>query len=165
MPRCLRLCMAAGALALIGPLAGQAMADDAVLAKYPGAKEQIVGYYQANAREGAGNCGAGNITAIGDAKVVADSGDSVVVAVNYTFSATPTATNTVTCSGEGALLAASGKVGMPAKRRRELQLMEQAATQRRRSRVIPSHTGRLRIRPQPIPRNGRSPRSTRPLFR
>ena len=39
MTRCLRLFMAAGALAFLGPLAGQALADDSALAKYTGAKE------------------------------------------------------------------------------------------------------------------------------
>ena len=36
---------------------------------------------------------------IGDAKVVSESGDSAVVAVNYTFSATPGAGGTQ-CSGD-----------------------------------------------------------------
>lgn len=111
MTRCLRLFMAAGALAFLGPLAGQALADDGALAKYTGAKEQIISYYHTNAREGAGNCGAGNITSIGDAKVVADSGDNVVVAVKYTYSATPTASNTVTCSGDAMRDFTLGKSG------------------------------------------------------
>lgn len=101
MTRCSRLFMAAGALVFLVPLAGQALANEDALAKFPGAKDQIINYYNANAREGGGNCGAGNITAVDEARVVTDSGDSAVMAVKYTFSATPTATNTVTCSGEG----------------------------------------------------------------
>ena len=44
-----------------------AHAGTAVLDGYTGAREQIIGYYAANAREGGGNCGAGHIAAIGDA--------------------------------------------------------------------------------------------------
>ena len=45
-----------------------------------------------------GNCGAGHMPNIGDASVVSESGDQAVVAVNYTFSATPGAAGTQ-CSG------------------------------------------------------------------
>ena len=47
-----------------------------------------------------GNCGAGHMTDIGDAKVVSESADTAVVAVDYTFSATPGA-GTTECSGDG----------------------------------------------------------------
>jgi hypothetical protein len=74
-----------------------ALANASALQKFPGAKEQIMSYYGANAREP--NCGAGNMTDIGDAKVVSASGDTAVVAVNYAFSATPGAGGTQ-CSGD-----------------------------------------------------------------
>ena len=44
-------------------------------------------YYAENAREGAGNCGAGQMGNIEDARVVSESPDQVVLAVNYMFSA------------------------------------------------------------------------------
>ena len=64
-----------------------AHAGTAVLDGYIGAREHIIGYYAANAREGGGNCGAGHIAAIGDARLVRDSGDSMVLAVDYAYSA------------------------------------------------------------------------------
>lgn len=83
--------------ALCAGLGTAAFADASALQKFPGAKEAITNYYGANAREA--NCGAGHITDIGDAKVVSESGDSAVVAVNYVFSATPGAGGTQ-CSGD-----------------------------------------------------------------
>ena len=68
--------------------AAAAFADAAALEKFPGAKDAIMSYYAANAREGAGNCGAGHMGNIDEASVVSESGDQAVVAVNYTFSAT-----------------------------------------------------------------------------
>ena len=56
-------------------------------------------YYAANAREGAGNCGAGHMTAVGDARVVSESGDQAVVAVDYGFSATVLGGNAAICRG------------------------------------------------------------------
>ena len=78
---------------------GAALADASALEKFPGAKDAIMSYYAANAREGAGNCGAGQMQDIGNASVVSESGDQAVVAVNYTFSATATGGNTAACSG------------------------------------------------------------------
>jgi hypothetical protein len=83
-----------------GLVAGQAIADDAVLKNYPGAKEQILSYYNANAREGSGNCGAGNIDDISNIKLVNESADSVVLAVQYGYSATVLGGNTAMCSGD-----------------------------------------------------------------
>ena len=40
---------------------GAALADASALEKFPGAKDAIMSYYAANAREGAGNCGAGHM--------------------------------------------------------------------------------------------------------
>ena len=79
--------------------AGAALADASALEKFPGAKDAIMSYYAANAREGAGNCGAGQMQDIANASVVSESGDQAVVAVNYTFSATATGGNTAACSG------------------------------------------------------------------
>ena len=53
-------------------------------------------YYDANGREF--TCRAGNMTVISGAKVVSESADTAVVAVDYRFSATPGAGNTQ-CSG------------------------------------------------------------------
>jgi hypothetical protein len=90
--------LAAAALGA-GLIAGQAIADDSLLKNYPGAKEQITSYYAANAREGGGNCGAGNMNDIGGARVVTESADQVVLAVDYGFSATAMGGNTSQCSG------------------------------------------------------------------
>ena len=76
-----------GAAVLAALAAGAALADASALEKFPGAKDAIMSYYAANAREP--NCGAGQMQNIGDASVVSESGDQAVVAVNYTFSATP----------------------------------------------------------------------------
>jgi hypothetical protein len=84
----------------VGLVAGQAIADDALLKNYPGAKEQILSYYNANAREGSGNCGAGNIDDISNVKLVNESADSVVLAVQYGYSATVLGGNTAMCSGD-----------------------------------------------------------------
>jgi hypothetical protein len=78
-----------------------ALADTAALEKFAGAKEAIMGYYAANAREGGGNCGAGHMADIGDARVVSEGGDQAVVAVDYSFSATATGGDTAACSGPG----------------------------------------------------------------
>ena len=72
----------------------------AALDKFAGAKEQIMSYYAANAREGGGNCGAGNMNDIGGARVVTESADQVVLAVDYGFSATAMGGNTAMCSGD-----------------------------------------------------------------
>ena len=74
--------------------------DASALGKFAGAEEAITSYYAANAREG-GNCGAGHMADIGDARVVSESADQAVVAVDYTFSATATGGNTAACSGPG----------------------------------------------------------------
>jgi hypothetical protein len=76
-----------------------AWADASALEKFAGAKDAIMGYYAANAREGGGNCGAGNMSDIGGATVVSESADQAVVKVDYTFSATATGGNTGLCSG------------------------------------------------------------------
>ena len=78
----------AGAALCVGLGATAAFADATALEKFPGAKEAIMSYYAANAREGAGNCGAGHMGNIGEASVVSESGDQAVLAVNYVFSAT-----------------------------------------------------------------------------
>ncbi len=44
-----------------------------------------MGYYAANAREGGGNCGPGQMADIGDARVISETGDAVVVAVDYSL--------------------------------------------------------------------------------
>ena len=88
-----------GAVVLAALAAGAALADASALEKFPGAKDAIMSYYAANAREGAGNCGAGQMQDIANASVVSESGDMAVVAVNYTFSATATGGNTAACSG------------------------------------------------------------------
>ena len=56
-------------------------------------------YYAANGREGGGNCGAGHMSNIGDARVVSENADQAVVAVNYTFSASSEG-GTAECSGD-----------------------------------------------------------------
>ena len=89
----------AGAALCVGLGAAAALADASALEKFPGAKDAIMSYYAANAREGAGNCGAGQMQDIANASVVSESGDQAVVAVNYTFSATATGGNTAACSG------------------------------------------------------------------
>ena len=88
-----------GAAVLAALAAGAALADASALEKFPGAKDAIMSYYAANAREGAGNCGAGQMQDIANASVVSESGDQAVVAVNDTFSATATGGNTAACSG------------------------------------------------------------------
>jgi hypothetical protein len=90
-----------GAALAVAVGAGTALADASALEKFAGAKEAIMSYYAANAREGGGNCGAGHMADIGDARVVSESGDQAVVAVDYTFSATATGGNTAACSGPG----------------------------------------------------------------
>ena len=57
-------------------------------------------YYAENAREGDGNCNAGHMADIGDARVVSASGDTAVVAIDYTDSARSNA-GTNACSGMG----------------------------------------------------------------
>ena len=91
----------AGAAMAVGLGATAALADASALEKFAGAKDAIMSYYAANAREGGGNCGAGHMADIGDARVVSESGDQAVVAVDYTFSATATGGNTAACSGPG----------------------------------------------------------------
>ena len=51
-----------GAAMLAALAAGAALADASALDKFPGAKDAIMSYYAANAREG-GNCGAGHMEA------------------------------------------------------------------------------------------------------
>ena len=81
-------------------LGGCATRDGAsALDRFAGAEEAIMGYYAAHAREGRGACGVGNMTEIGDARVVSESGDQAVVAVRYGFSATVLGSNTAVCSG------------------------------------------------------------------
>ena len=89
-----------GSVVCIGLGATAALADSAALARFAGAKERVISYYAANAREGAGNCGPGQITDIGDARVLSESGDHAVVAVNYAYSARATGGNTALCSGD-----------------------------------------------------------------
>ena len=89
---------------VMGTVAGLTMAvatahaGTEALDGYAGAKDQIMSYYAANAREGAGNCGAGQMTSIGDAKVIESAGDKVVLAVDYGYSATAEADPTA-CTG------------------------------------------------------------------
>lgn len=75
-----------------------AFADASALGQLPGAKEAIMSYYAANAREQ--SCDAGHMTDIGGAKLVNQSGDTATVAVDYSFSATPGAGGTE-CTGQG----------------------------------------------------------------
>jgi hypothetical protein len=90
-----------GAALVVALGTATAWADASALEKFAGAKEQIMSYYAANAREGGGNCGAGHMADIGDARVVSESGDQAVVAVDYSFSATATGGDTAACSGPG----------------------------------------------------------------
>lgn len=94
-----KLVLAAAALCA-GLGATPAFADDSALAKFPGAKDAIMSYYAANAREGSGNCGAGQMTDIGDARVVNQTADSAVLAVSYGFSASVMGGTTAQCSGD-----------------------------------------------------------------
>ena len=57
-------------------------------------------YCPDNARGGDGNCNAGQMADIGDARVVSASGDTAAVAVDYTYSARSNA-GTNACSGMG----------------------------------------------------------------
>ena len=75
-----------GAAVLAALAAGAALADASALEKFPGAKDAIMSYYAANARE-RGNCGAGQMQDIGNASVVSESGDQAVVARRRTPSA------------------------------------------------------------------------------
>ena len=86
-----------GAAVLAALAAGAALADASALEKFPGAKDAIMSYYAANGREP--NCGAGQMSNIGDASVVSESGDQAVVRVTYTFNATPGSGGTQ-CSGD-----------------------------------------------------------------
>jgi hypothetical protein len=90
-----------GAALVVALGTATAWADASALEKFAGAKEQIMSYYAANAREGGGNCGAGHMADIGDARVVSESGDQAVVAVDYSLSATATGGDTAACSGPG----------------------------------------------------------------
>ena len=87
----------AGAALGIGLGTTTAFADAAALEKFPGAKDAIMSYYAANGREP--NCGAGQMSNIGDASVMSESGDQAVVRVTYTFNATPGSGGTQ-CSGD-----------------------------------------------------------------
>jgi hypothetical protein len=93
-----KLVLASAALC-VGLGTTTALADASALEKFSGAKEAIMSYYAANAREGAGNCGAGQMQDIANASVVSESSDQAVVAVDYTFSATATGGDTAACSG------------------------------------------------------------------
>jgi len=86
----------AGVALCAGLGASVAFADAMALDKFAGSKEAIMSYYAANGRES--NCRAGSMTVISGAKVVSESADTAVVAVDYRFSATPGAGNTQ-CSG------------------------------------------------------------------
>ena len=92
------LSLAVAALPVVAA-ATTAWADASALDKFAGSKEAIMTYYAANAREGGGNCGAGRMSNIGDARVVSESTDQAVVAVNYTYSATSQG-GTNACSGD-----------------------------------------------------------------
>jgi hypothetical protein len=94
-----RLLLAVAGLACAGLAAGHAMADASALEKYPGAREQILSYYNANAREGGGNCGAGNIDNISNARVVSETDDQVVLDIQYEYSATTLQGGSERCSG------------------------------------------------------------------
>jgi len=88
------------AVALLGALgAPSALADTGALEKFPGAKEAITSYYASNAHEGGGNCRVGQMTDISDSRVISESGNQAVVAVDYNFTASPTSGTTATCSG------------------------------------------------------------------
>lgn len=89
--------MLTGAALCTGLGATTAFADAAALDKFAGAKEAIMSYYAANAREP--DCGAGQMADVGGANVVSESGDQAVVKVDYSFSATPGAGGTE-CSGD-----------------------------------------------------------------
>src|SRR5262245_48233512 len=86
---------ACAALSVVGATA--ALADASALDKFAGAKDAIMSYYAANARES--NCGAGKMSDIGNASVVSESGDQAVVHVTYSFSATPGSGGSQ-CSGD-----------------------------------------------------------------
>jgi len=88
-----------GAVLCTGLGSGVAFADASALEKFTGAREAIMSYYAANAREGSGNCGAGHMADIGSASVVSESGDQAVVKVDYSFSAT-SQSGTAECSGD-----------------------------------------------------------------
>ena len=90
----------AGAALCVGLGATAAFADATALDKFPGAKDAIMSYYAENAREGAGKCGAGHMGNIDEARVVSESADQAVLAVNYVFSAMSQA-GTEACSGPG----------------------------------------------------------------
>ncbi len=93
-----RMWTLAAATSLMTFGAATVWADASALTKFPGAKEAIMRYYADNAREGGGNCGAGHMADVSDARVVNASGDTAVVAVDYTYSATSQA-GTAACSG------------------------------------------------------------------
>lgn len=88
----------AGAALYVGLGAATAFADASALEKFAGAKDAIMSYYAANAREGSGNCGAGHMEDIGSASVVSESGDQAVVKVDYSYSAT--SQGNAECSGD-----------------------------------------------------------------
>ena len=90
----------AGAALCVGLGATAAFADTTALDKFPGAKDAIMSYYAANAREGA-ECGAGHMGNIDEARVVSESADQAVLAVNYVFSAMSQGTGTAGGSGPG----------------------------------------------------------------
>lgn len=99
MTKARRLGFAVAALS-VALAAAAAWADASALDKFPGAKEAIMTYYAANGREGSGNCGAGHMADIGNARVVSESADQAVVAVDYAFSAA-SQSGTAECSGDG----------------------------------------------------------------
>ena len=96
--RWMRVLPGAALLLALGTVA--VWADDSALEKMPGAKKAIMDYYAATAREGGGNCGAGQMTDIGNASVTNQTADSAVVAVKYSFSASVMGGNTAQCSGD-----------------------------------------------------------------
>src|SRR4051794_34981719 len=87
------------AAALLTALGAPMVLADTALDKFSGAKEAIMSYYASNAHESAGNCRPGQMTDISDARVVSESGNQAVVAVDYNFTASPTSGTTATCSG------------------------------------------------------------------
>ncbi|MGD9507376.1 MAG: hypothetical protein AB7I59_22280 [Geminicoccaceae bacterium] len=83
---------------MLGLAAVAMLAGVGVAAAHARAKSKIMAYHAANAREGDGNCGPGHISDIADTKVIEASGDKVVLAVNYPYSARAEAHPTA-CTG------------------------------------------------------------------
>jgi hypothetical protein len=74
-----------GIAALVG-CAGQTSGEQAqALASYPGAREKIVSYYDANAVENDWDCTDVQMDGIARARVIQESPDTVVMAIHYDF--------------------------------------------------------------------------------